>query len=183
MKKLLSVVLAAVMTVSVFAFSVVPAMAETVKSPTASTATRKEPTLQVNGVPTTTDIVYSPDKENMSSVTFTYVGEGTLIGWEENLNDLGLAEGTDYTLSFNEDGSLTITFIGDKSNDAWDNGEVIVNALVDFGEGETTAVTAKTDDSSKAPATGMSASVVAGSVAVACAGIAVLAATKKKDAE
>ena len=80
---------------------------------------------------------------------------------------------------------MTINFISEAANEDWDNGEVVVNALVDFGDG-TTAVsvdTTKANDSSKAPATGMSASVVAGSVAVACAGIAVLAATKKKAAK
>lgn len=182
MKKLLSVVLAAIMTVSVLAVSVVPAMAATVNSPTATTAVNKKPTLEVNGAPTSTDITYSADENNANEVTFSYVGEGTLIGWEDNLESLGLAEGTDYTIAYNEDGSLTVTFISVEAIDAWENGEVVINAIVDLGETGTTATTKK-NDSSKAPATGMSASLVAGGVAVACAGIAVLAATKKKDAE
>lgn len=187
MKKLLSVVLAAIMTVSVFALSVIPAMAEdvTVNSPTASTAVSKKPTLMVNGTVTVTDITYSADRGTITSVTFTYVGEGTLTGWEHNLEELGLLDGSDYTVTYNEDGSLTIDFISEEANEEWDDGEVVVNALVDFGEGTTavTSVTTKKNDSSKAPATGMSASLAAGSVAVVCAGIAVLTAAKKKDAE
>lgn len=181
MKKILSFVMAAIMTVSVFAMSVVPAMAATVNSPTASTAVNKKPTLQVNGVVTETDIIYSPDKTNPKSITFTYVGEGTLTGWEENLEDLGLAEGTDYTLSYNEDGSLTITFISAEAIADYDNGNVIVNALVDFGTDATT--TTKKNNSSKAPATGMSSALAASGIAIACAGIATLTAAKKKDAE
>lgn len=186
MKKLLSVVLAAIMTVTAFAVSVVPAMAaDTVNSPTATTAVDKEPTLMVNGVVTVTDITYSVSGTSVQSVTFRYVGEGTLTGWEHNLAELGLVAPNDYTIVYNDDGSMTINFISEAANEDWDNGEVVVNALVDFGDG-TTAVsvdTTKANDSSKAPATGMSASVVAGSVAVACAGIAVLAATKKKAAK
>lgn len=186
MKKLLSVVLAAIMTVSVFAISVVPAMAaDTVNSPTATTAVDNAPTLMVNGVVTVTDITYTVSGTSVQSVTFRYVGEGTLIGWEHNLQKLGLTESTDYTVVNNADGSLTINFISAAANEDWDNGEVTVNALVDFGDG-TTAVqvdTTKANDSSKAPATGISTSLVAGSVAVACAGIAVLAATKKRSAK
>ena len=177
MKKLLSVVLAAIMTVSVFALSVVPAMA--------ADTVNNAPTLMVNGVVTVTDITYTVSGTSVQSVTFRYVGEGTLIGWEHNLQKLGLTESTDYTVVNNADGSLTINFISAAANEDWDNGEVTVNALVDFGDG-TTAVqvdTTKANDSSKAPATGISTSLVAGSVAVACAGIAVLAATKKRSAK
>ncbi len=182
MKKLLSVVLAAMMAVSVFAVSMMPAFAADVMSPTASTAESKKPTLEVNGVPTETDINYSPDKDNTSTITFTYTGEGTLKGWEENLADLGLSEGTDYTAVMNADGTFTITFISAQANEVWRSGDVVVNAIVDFGS-ETTKATTKKNSSSKAPATGISSSIVAGSVAVAFAGAAVLAATKKKDAE
>lgn len=184
MKKLLSVILAAMMAVSVFAVSLIPAMAEdTVNSPTASTAAPTGPTLEVNGVPTDKDITYTKD-ENNHSYTFNYVGGGLLLGWEENCKDLGLVEGVDYTAVENADGSFTITLISAKAQNYWDTNKIIVDALVDEGE-STTATTATTskNDSSKAPATGMSSSVLAGSVAVACAGIAVLAATKKKFSE
>lgn len=185
MKKLLSVMLAAIMTVSVFAVCAVPAMAaDTVNSPTAGPVVDNEPTLMVNGVVTVTDITYTVTGTSVQSVTFRYTGEGSLVGWEHNLAELGLTESTDYTTVNNEDGSLTINFISAAANECWDNGEVTVNALVDFGDGvtATTAVAGSTqaNDSSKAPATGMSTSLVAGSIAVACAGIAVLAATKKR---
>lgn len=186
MKKLLSVVLAAIMTVSVFALSVVPAMAETVNSPTATTATSKKPTLMVNGVPTQSDISYTSSDTVPNVVVFTYAGEGTIVGWEDNLSDLSLVEGEDYTVAYNEDGTLTITFISETAIDEWEAGNITVNAVVEYDEDATTttsAATTKKNDSSKAPATGMSTAVVASGVAVACAGIAVLAATKKKDAE
>jgi len=181
MKKLLSIVLAAIMTVSVFALSVVPAFAADVHSPTASTATNKGPVTEVNGVNNTTDITFTPDSNDKNKITFVYTGEGTLKGWEHNMNALGFVDGTDYTTANNSDGSFTITFITDDAYAAYENGKVVVNALVDFG----TATTApsKKNDSSKSPATGLSSAVVAGSVAVACAGVAVLAATKKRDAE
>lgn len=181
MKKLLSIVLSVIMAVSALAVSAVPAMAaDTVKSPTATTVANKKPTLQVNGVETKTDIKYTPDGNNSTKITFTYVGEGTLIGWEENLEDLGLVEGTDYTIVQNEDGSLTIEFISDEAIDAWENGEVIVNALVEFDK-ETT--TGKGNKGNKSPKTGASMTAVFGGVAAACACAAVLKASKKRDAE
>lgn len=193
MKKLLSFVMAAIMTVSVFALSVVPAMAaDTVKSPTGTTVVNSGAVLMVNGVVSNNSFSFSTaEKDGALVVTYSYTDKGTLTGWETNLTNavgsvdgLGLVAGVDYTITNNADGSLTIAYISDAAKAAYDNGEVVVNALVDFGNGVTAATPAtKPNDSSKAPATGMSASVVAGSVAVACAGIAVLAATKKRDAE
>lgn len=182
MKKVLSILVAAIMTVSVFTLSVVPAFAADVYSPTATTAANKGPSTQVNGVNNTTDITYTPDSKDSNTITFVYTGEGTLTGWDENLAALGFVEGEDYTITNNSDGSLTITFLSADAIASYENGEVIVNALVDFDTATTTA-SASTNDSSKSPATGLSSAVVAGSVAVACAGVAVLAATKKRDAE
>ncbi|MGN0522084.1 MAG: hypothetical protein ACI4IQ_05540 [Eubacterium sp.] len=192
MKKIISVLMAVIMAMSVFAVTMVPAMAaDDVLSPTATTAANKKPTLMVNGQVTTTDIIYSPDATNSAKITFTYKGEGTLTGWETNLEDLGLVEGVDYEITYNDDGSLTIEFISEDALDAWNNGEVTVNAVVEFDEDETTtkasekttATTTKKNESSKSPDTGASSSVVAGAVAVAGAGIAVLAAVKKREAE
>ncbi len=179
MKKLLSVMLAVMMSVSVLAISAIPAFA--VVSPTATTAADKGPTTQVNGVDNDTDVTYTPDKDDSYTITFEYTGEGTLIGWEENLNDLGFVEGTDYTKTENSDGTLTICFLTDESYEAYQNGDVIVNALVEFDTTTTSAAT--TNDSSTSPDTGIATSVIAGSVAVVGAGVAVLSATKKKDAE
>ncbi|MCM1114946.1 MAG: hypothetical protein NC397_05565 [Clostridium sp.] len=185
MKKMLSVLLAAIMTVSVCAVSVIPAMAA--PSPTATTATNKRPSLEVNGVANNKDISYTPDKDDASSITFTYDGEGTITGWENNLDDLGYVEGTDYIATENEDGTYVIDFLNTEALEAFENGDVIVNALVDFDETDAEPTkkneTTKKNDSSKAPATGIATSVIAGSVAVAGAGIAVLSATKKRDAE
>lgn len=136
---------------------------------------KKGPTLEVNGSPTDADITYTQDKDNDYSFTFKYTGSGSLNGWTDNLNDLGLVEGVDYTAVQNADGTFTITFISAQAKEYWDNNEVVINAVVDLSN-----VTTKKNDSSKAPATGMSSSVLAGGVAVACAGVAVLAATKKK---
>lgn len=185
MKKLLSIILAAVMTVSVFALSVVPAMAaDTVNSPTAPIAVSKGAVLQVNGVVTKTAITYANSESKNNTVVFTYVGEGTLKGWENNMESLGFAEGKDFSATMNSDGTYEITFFNDSALACFAKGTLVVNAIVDLGTGTTAVtVTTKKNDSSKAPATGISTSVVAGSVAVAFAGAAVLAATKKKDAE
>jgi hypothetical protein len=180
MKKLLSVIMAAVMTVSVLAISAMPVFATPSKS--ATTAVSKGPTLTVNGSAANNDIHYTADSNNSSSITFTYVGQGTLTGWEENLKDLGFVEGTDYAKAENTDGSLTVDFKTDATLDAFNNGDVIINALVTSATTTSTATTKK-NDSSKSPSTGVATSVIAGSIAVAGAGIAVLSATKKRDAE
>lgn len=183
MKKIISVVIATIMAVSVFAMTAVSAFAAPVNSPTASTATDRKPTLQVNGTPTTTDITYTPDKENSTTIHFVYTGDGKLVGWEDNLKDLGLVEGVDFTATTNSDGSLTIKFITNDAVSHWKNGDVLVNAVVDFGNGQTGTTAVKPNTSNKSPSTGVSTSVIAGSVALAGAGIAVLSAAKKKDAE
>ena len=181
MKKFLSVILAVMMAVSVFAISVIPAMAaDTVVSPTASTVAPQGHSLNVNGAPNNGDISYTEDTERPFSYTFTYDGPGDLEGWENNLDDFGLVEGVDYTAVMNEDGSYTITFLTEKAEKYFQNDQLNVNAVVKFDENTTVTAVTNKNDSSKAPATGMSSSVVAGSVAVACAGVAVLAATKKK---
>ncbi len=187
MKKIISILMAAIMAVTVFTVSLVPAMADdtNVSSPTASTAKNRRPKLMVNGQTNSTDISYSPEDGESRKITFTYHGEGTLTGWETNLEDLGLVEGVDYEITYNEDGSLTIEFISDEAYEYWHNGDVAIDAIVDYGTETTSgkATTTKKDDSSKSPSTGVSSAVVAGTVAAAGAGIAVLAAVKKRDAE
>lgn len=181
MRKFLSVMLAAVMAVSVFAVTVIPAMAA--PSPVATTATQKGPTTTVNGSTNTTDVTFTPDPNNASKIDFAYTGEGTVEGWSNNLGEIGFAEGTDYTAVENPDGTYSITFLNDEAKAAFDNGQVVVNVDVKFATTTTTAGTTKKNDSSKSPSTGAAASVIAGSIAVAGAGIAVLSATKKRDAE
>ena len=187
MKKLISMVLSLVMALAAMAVCTIPAMADDVISPTATIAHDKKPNLSVNGSSSSTDITYTVDPNNPNKVTFEYHGDGTLVGWEDNLTDeLGFVEGSDYEAVFNEDGTYTITFISEGAIDAWNDGLVSVNAIVVYDEDETNGnktTTGKKDDSHKSPSTGAPTSAIAATVAVAGAGFAVLAATKKRDAE
>ena len=186
MKKIISLVIAAMMAVSMFAVTV-PAMAANVSSPTAATLEEGKAKTTVNGE-TRQGVTYSVNAQTKKAVTFTYNGEGTFKSWTDNLSALGLAEGTDYTKVLNADGSQTITFISQKAITSWNNGSVVVNAVVEFAddttqatEKDTTKATEPKKNSSKSPATGASSAVMAGAIAAAGAGIAVLAATKKKE--
>lgn len=179
MKKLLAVLIAVMMSVSVFAVAAVPAFA--VESPTATTAKPKGPVITINGNNDNGEVRFTPDPNDPYTITFEYDGDGTLIGWDENCNNLGLVEGTDYTRTDNANGTMTLKFVSDKAKADYDNGDVIVNAIVKYPE--QTSATTKKNESPKSPGTGIAASVIAGTVAVAGAGFAVLSATKKKDAE
>lgn len=205
MRKFISIVLSALMAVTMCTAAALPAFAaDPVKSPTASTIpdsttttvpgqTTTAATIQEGKVTTTVNgdnkqgVTYTVSETNPNEVTFRYEGEGTLIGWEHNLADLGLISGTDYTAVENADGSFTITFITQPAIAQWNAGTVIVNAIVEFDEEEPTEEkeesTTKKNKSSKSPSTGASVAVVAGSIAAAGAGFAVLAASKKRDAE
>lgn len=188
MKKLLSIILSAIMAVSMCTAFALPVLAADVKSPTAATLQNDKATVTVNGE-NKQGVVYSPSSTNPNEITFKYDGEGTLTGWENNLAALGLVEGTDFKLAQNTDGSLTITFISQNAVTQWNAGKVSVNALVDFEEETSEKVieeeeeTTKKNASSKSPSTGASTAVLAGGIAAAGAGIAVLAASKKRDAE
>ncbi|MDD6727843.1 MAG: hypothetical protein PUE08_01290 [Eubacteriales bacterium] len=187
MKKLLSIVLSAIMAVTMCTAAALPAFAaDPVKSPTAATLIDGKVTPTVNGE-NKQGVIYGPSSTNSNEVTFRYDGEGTLIGWETNLLDLGLVSGTDFTLVNNDDGSMTVTFISQNAIGKWNDGMVKVNALVDFDEEEPTEEEPEEEEttkneSSKSPSTGAS-TVAAASIAAAGAGIAVLAAVKKRDAE
>lgn len=181
MKKLISILLAAIMATSLCAASAIPVMA--VPSRVAPVLEDDKATTTVNGkqVP---GVIYNPSETNPNEVTFVYTGEGTLVGWEHNLISNGLVEGVDFNAVQNPDGSFTITFVTEKAVGVWNAGLVVVNALVDFPTTEPDEdTTEKKNTSSKSPATGVSTVAIAGSIAAAGAGIAVLAATKKKDAE
>lgn len=180
MKKLLSVILAVMMSVSVFAVAAIPALA--VESPTASTAAPKGPVTEVNGAANGSDIRYTEDPADSGIIKFEYTGKGELTDWVGNFDDLGLAEGADYTAVKGSNGVYTVTLISQAAKDAFNNGTLVINAIVKFAPGDTTNTTKK-NDSSKSPDTGLATSVIAGSIAVAGAGIAVLSATKKRDAE
>lgn len=145
MKKIISLVIAAMMAVSMFAVTV-PAMAANVSSPTAATLQEGKAQTTVNGE-TRQGVTYSVNAQTKKSVTFTYNGEGTFKSWTDNLSALGLAEGADYTKVLNADGSQTITFISQKAITSWNNGSVVVNAVVEFAD-DTTEATEK--DTTKA---------------------------------
>lgn len=182
MKKILSIVLSLAMVFAVMAVSAIPAMAD-VASPTATIAQDRKPILEVNGSASGTDITYTVDPTNPNKVTFEYNGDGTLVGWENNLtDDFGFVEGTDYEAVFNEDGTYTVTFISKEAIEAWNSDTVVINALVEFDE-DTTATTGKPNGGHQSPPTGAPTSAIAATVAVAGAGFAVLAAAKKRDAE
>lgn len=178
MKKILSVLVAVIMTVSVLAISSVTAIAA--PSPSGSIVEDATPTLQVNGVSNSTDISYTPSSSDQTTITFEYTGAGELTGWETNLEELGYVDGTDYTITENADGTLTIKFISSDALDDFNSGIVVVNAIVDIDNGGSQA---EQNGSNKSPSTGIATSVIAGSVAAAGAGFAVLSATKKRDAE
>lgn len=199
MKKLLSVILAAIMATSMCVASVIPAMAASVNSPVASTLQEGKVTITINGE-VKQGVTYTTSATDSREVIFTFTGTGTLKGWENNLKELGLVEGTDFTIVENTDGTLAITFLTQKAVDSWNTGYVKVNAIVDEITEDTTAqteetteadeeetaeeaTTTKSNASAKSPNTGVSTSAIAGSIALAGAGFAVLVATKKKDAE
>lgn len=170
MKKLISVVLSLIMAMSVCAACVIPVMAaDTVLSPS-DTTKRTTINVEVNGS-TSNDVSYEKDPENDSEITFTYDGDGELIGWEFP----GLEEGVDYEIISQDGNSITIRLLDDELSD------VTANAIVKY-DGKTTKATTKKSDKSKSPATG---AVTGSGLAVAGAGVAILAALKKKsdDAE
>lgn len=165
MKKFMSVVLSLIMAVSVMAMATIPAMAA--NSPQSTTHNRVIKG-EVNGS-TSPDVIYSPDANDPSKIDITYTGEGDVDGWEFP----GLTPGVDYDI-LSEDGN-TITII--LYNDTVD---VIANALVS-GLGEQDTKPNKQDNGSTSPNTG---AMTAAGIAVAGAGVAILAALKKnEDAE
>lgn len=193
MKKIIAIIVSAVMAFSAVAATSVTAMAANVSSPAAKTLQNDKVTITVNGE-NRQGGTYKVGTTDTKEVTFSYNGEGTLTGWKDNLESLGLVAGTDFTRTNNADGTYTIKFITDKAIDIWNSGTVIVDAVVDFGDettttevpdseenDETTTSKAKKNTSSKSPSTGVSTSLVAGTVAAAGAGFAVLAAMKKKE--
>lgn len=149
MKKIISLVVATMMAVSMMAVSALPAMAaDNVSSPTAAVLQQGKAQTTVNGE-TKQGVTYTVDTTKASKVTFSYKGEGTFKSWSDNLGSLGLAEGTDYTKATNADNSIVITFMSQKAITAWNEGKVVVNAIVEFATttaASTTAATTKATD-------------------------------------
>lgn len=147
MKKIISLVVATMMAVSMMAVSALPAMAaDNVSSPTAAVLQQGKAQTTVNGE-TKQGVTYTVDTTKARKVTFSYNGEGTFKSWSDNLGSLGLAEGTDYTKATNADNSIVITFMSQKAITAWNEGKVVVNAIVEFA---TTTAASTTEAATKA---------------------------------
>lgn len=165
MKKFISVVISIIVAVSAMTMATVPALAAV--SPQSTTHARVI-SLEVNGS-ASTDVTYLPDSSDPSKVTFKYTGKYELEGWEFP----GFVEGVDYDIISQDGDSITIVVYDEEA-------DIVANALVNKTE-ETTKKPGKTDDGPTSPDTGV---VTAAGIAVAGAGVAILAALKKdKDAE
>lgn len=165
MKKLLAIVLSALMAVSVLGASSIVFAADINGSPETVTqsATIK---VEVNGS-SSDDVIYEKDPTDPTKIKITYTGKGTVTGWEF-LPD-SLVEGVDYVILEQDGNSITIQLLDY-------DGEITVNAIVEFDEEESTQTTKKSDKN-KSPKTGAAAT----GLAVAGAGVAILTALKKKD--
>lgn len=153
MKKIISLVVATMMAVSMIAVSALPAMAaDNVSSPTAAVLQQGKAQTTVNGE-TKQGVTYTVDTTKASKVTFSYKGEGTFKSWSDNLGSLGLAEGTDYTKATNADNSIVITFMSQKAITAWNEGKVVVNAIVEFATTTAASTTEATTEATDAKTT------------------------------
>lgn len=170
MKKVLSVVLSVLMVLTL-SFASATAFAASVNSPGEEDTKGKITNVvgQVNGK-TTKDVEITPDEDNDRMFTFTYTGDGELVGWEFP----GMVEGEDYEIVSEEGDAITIRVFDEYE------GEVIANAIVNTPEEEEEeeTTTAKKNEEKTSPKTG---AVAASGIAVMGAGVAILAAAKKKE--
>lgn len=166
MKKLLSIVLSLVMLLSVSVATVNVFAAGGVGSIETTTKQNKI-VLEVNGK-VSTDVSYERDPENPNKITFTYDGDGELIGWEFP----GMREGVDYEI-LRERGN-TITILVDPSY----RDTVVANAIVREPATRKPTETTKKSKKEKSPKTGAAS---AAGIAAMGAGAAILTALKKKE--
>lgn len=171
MKKLLSIILSLVMLTSV-GLATIPAFAAPTVGSLEEKVTHNRIITQVNGKDSK-DIHYDWISDNPKTIKFTYTGDGTVTGW--NFGDL--KEGTDYKIIGSTDDTITIQLLKDY------DGDITANASVKFSSSKTTSATVtkgsgKSNKSSTSPKTGAAA---AAGIAAMGAGIAVLAAAKKKE--
>lgn len=181
MKKLLSMIISLIAVVSICTAFAVPAMAEiNVYSPQAETIVHKANDPTVNKKPSN-QVSGAQQSAGSDIITFTYSGSGKLLGWnliDKDGNEIPLSNNAaSYRIVSQEGKTLTLEILDWSYFESPDG--YTVNAIIE-GEGEST--TGKKDNSSKAPNTG-AASVAFASVAAAGAGAAILALSKKKDAE
>lgn len=178
MKKVLSILLSIVMIFSVFSASTIAyAKKNPIYSPE-TTVKHIHITVTLNGE-SSNKTEYVQDKENDRIITFTYTGDGVLIGWEFDYNNEGLVEGVDYIVISQDENSITIEILGDYSGENfW------VNAIdkhpdettSESSESTTETTTGKRNDSQKSPDTGASAL----GLGIMLAGSAILVASRKK---
>ncbi len=160
MKKILSIILSALMAFSACTITALSASAAVV-SPGGETSVLDIDTT-VNGV-VSTEVTFSKDPSNPYLITFTYTGNGVLEGWSfvpENVKVI------------KEEGK-SVTVEVDPSVE-----KVIANAIV---KGVTPETTVPSENETTSPSTG---AVALSSLAITGAGIAALSVLKKKnDAE
>lgn len=167
MKKLISIMLCVMMLIGVC--SATTAVAYAAKNPIYSpetTVKHVQITVTLNGE-SSNHTEYKHDKDNDKVITFTYTGNGTLIGWDFDNNNPPLVEGVDYRIISQDENSITIELLGDYAGqNFW------VNAIDD----NPNPSTSKRNESQKSPDTG---SAVLG-LGVMLAGSTILVATRKK---
>ncbi|MBE6817320.1 MAG: hypothetical protein E7520_06445 [Ruminococcaceae bacterium] len=163
MKKIISIVLSLVMLLSVSAAATSVFAADNVQSIESTTKMTNPIHTEVNGNETD-EVKVTPDKDDPTKITFTYTGDGDLQGWEFP----GITEGQEYIIVSEEGNSITIQIINGYK------GPITANAIVK----EDTTSKKKKNNKKKSPKTGAAAGAA---IAAAGAGIAVLAATKKRD--
>lgn len=160
MKKFLSILLSAIMLVSVSAVAV---NAFAVVESQETTKASGKVTVEVNGS-TSKDVTYKADPDDPAKITFTYTGSGTLQGWEFD----GLVEGVDYQIVSEDGNSITIELLNGY------DGDINANALVKGGKKGSGEGSGK----GKSPKTG---AVAATGLAATGAGAAILLALRKKE--
>ncbi len=159
MKKVMSIVLSLVMILAVNSVAFSALAAGTVVSPGEITNV----TGKVNGKESDDVDIKNP---NPREYTFTYTGDGTVVGWEFE----DMVEGKDYEIIYESDDLTKVTIRVFPEYE----GDVVANAIVEF---DTSSGTSK-DKSKTSPKTGAAA---AAGIAAMGAGVAILGALKKKE--
>ncbi|MGN0531774.1 MAG: hypothetical protein ACI4IN_03150 [Eubacterium sp.] len=173
MKKFISIIMSMIIAASVCSMAVLPVMAKTVASPS---DIEQEITIkvQVNNSDTK-EVVYDRDSDQ---ITFTYTGDGNITGWEFP----GMVLGVDYEIVAESDDhkSITIELLKDEEGNYIYDGVVTARALVE-DEASTEPSKPSTDNKDKDSTSPKTGAVSAAGIAVAGAGVAILAALKKRD--
>lgn len=181
MKKILSAVLSVIAAVSVCLAFAAPAMAEIhVYSPQAVAVIHEANDPLLNGKPTT-QVTGAQVEAGSDQLVFTYTGDGELSGWnliDKNGNAVDLDDVADKCKVVKMDGNTLIIEVLDWAAFESPDGYT-VNCLAKVGSAP--SGDADKDTSSTSPDTGVS--VAAAAVSAVCAGAAILALSKKKDAE